>query len=101
MTYKNGFIIGFVVGILAFVFLSGEKDVTIDSISAKALVAFLAIIVFPVLSFGIGIGSIMEGHSIFGTTNDGFIYGFTAALDIPYLVYLIVQFSHGNLPFPW
>ena len=101
MTMKEGFVAGLFFGFVAFLFLNGSVEFAPAPIPARNLIGFLAVLIFPLLSFGIGIGSILEGHSIFGTTEDGFIYGFTTALDVPYILNLIVQFLQGNLPFPW
>ncbi len=99
MTMKNGFIVGIVVGFIAFLFLHGNTEITRDPL--VMFIAIFAIVLFPIISFCIGIASALQGHSVFGTTTDGFIYGFTAALDAPYIVNLIIQFLNGNLPLPW
>jgi hypothetical protein len=101
MTYKSGFEVGLGIGFVAFLFLNGNIQITQFQIPARVLVAFLAVLVFPIISFVVGVGTVMEGHAIFGTSWDGFIYGFTTALDIPYIFYLVVQFLNGNLPLPW
>jgi hypothetical protein len=101
MTMKQGFAVGLFFGAVAFYFLYGNIIFTLAPALARGFVLFIAILVFPILSFVVGIWSTLAGHAILGTTTNGFLYGFTTAFDAPYVLYLFLQFSQGNLPSPW
>lgn len=101
MTMKFGFEVGLILGFMAFLFLDANIVFTPATIVARGLIAFYAVLIFPIFSLILGTLSIFEGHAIGGTTFCGFIYGFTTALDIPYILHVVFQFLQGNLPLPW
>jgi hypothetical protein len=102
MTYKSGFEGGLIVGFVAFLFLVGFIQVSQYEKLAMWFMTFLAVLIMPLVSLIIGIGTIVQGHAILGTTGDGIVFGFTTAMDIPYIMYLVVYLlRNGYLPLPW
>ena len=63
---------------------------------AKVLVTLLAVAAF-LFAVLLTIANISRRKAVFGTTVDGFIYGFAAAFDI---LYIIRQMYLGVLPLP-
>ena len=96
MTTQYGFALGLIGGFLSWLVLNGYIAFNPEMAIVKGLVTLVAFMMF-ILSVGVTIGSIAMRHSVFGTTEDGFIYGFTVAFDI---LYILTQFSLGNLPLP-
>ncbi len=103
MTYKGGFVDGFVIGFFALFLLNSHTIYPESAIPFVALADFLAVIVAPVLSIFIGISTALRGKHVFSTTTDGAIYGFTAILDVVSLLILVFEVFvlHRYLPFPW
>jgi hypothetical protein len=80
MTYKNGAIIGIVTGFLSWLILQGYFVFTPNP---QLLPWLLGIIggLFTIIAFALGIAYLANGHSTFGTTWDGFFYGFFIVFD--------------------
>lgn len=96
MTMQFGFVLGLIGGFLSWLVLNGYIILNPTLTIVKVFVILLAFAMF-FLTVIVTIGSIWKRHSVFGTTQDGFIYGFTVAFDI---LYILKQFSLGNLPLP-
>jgi hypothetical protein len=96
VTSKTGFSWGLIAGFVGWLFFSGALTFIPAPMLMRVLVAVLAFTMF-IFSVAITIASTARGKAVFDTTTDGFIYGFTVAFDI---LYIITQLSLGNLPLP-
>jgi hypothetical protein len=105
MTYKDGFIYGCVVGFVALFFLNSHTIYPESAIPFVAIADFLTVIIAPILSIAIAVGTALRRNhrAIFSPTGDGSIYGFTTVLETLSILYLLYQvfILHRYLPFPW
>ena len=96
MTYKNGFLAGLGFGFFAWLILQGVIVFTPNPLLVRDLVYFIGAIFF-VSSVILGIEWAIKGKASFlKTTGDGFVYGFTTAFDVLFIVVHIIQ---GQMPF--
>jgi hypothetical protein len=93
---KHGFEGGVISGLLVWLYLNGFITLTFVPLVMGNLLTVIASFLF-VLSILIGIISAFRGQATINTTVDGFIYGFTTAFDVPYI---IIKLSNGSLPLP-
>jgi hypothetical protein len=95
MTYKNGFAVGAVLGLVSWFYFHGF----IPFVPVLFFFKFLIFVVgatFFVLSVVLAFVTAFRRKAVFGTSVDGFVYGFTAIFDLLYISY---QFYLGNFPF--
>jgi hypothetical protein len=96
LTLKSGFIAGAIVGLGAWAFVHGYLVfVPAPTIAAGSLTIFAGILVIAAVLMGIA--SAFKGSSAFGTTGDGFIYGFVTIFEI---FWIIGTLASGYLPVP-
>lgn len=96
MAYKNGFIIGLVVGLLAYLWASGIITVSALAVQPSGQIDIIASIL-GLLSVVLAVISAFRGHSTLGTTGDGFVYGFTIGFDALTIISYVYA---GQLPPP-
>lgn len=96
MTYKNGLIVGAILGFGAWAFVHGRAIfVPAPELAAGLLGTWAAI--FVVLAIVMVFISAWRRRSVFSPTVDGFIYGFVAIFD---LLWAIGELGSGYLPVP-
>ena len=96
VTHKSGFVVGLVIGLLAFLLQNGIISLSLLSIQPSALIfEFAGAMVL--LSFVVGIVSTLRHKSVFGATVDAAIFGFTTGFG---LLPIITVLTAGHLPNP-
>ena len=95
MTFKNGFIVGIVAGIVAWA-ISARK-VSLNPESSLPADVYLFAQIISLISIGVLIYGAFKGRSIFGTAIGGLIIGFLLGFELPTIWPYI---SHGELPPP-
>jgi hypothetical protein len=91
-----GFVMGLMGGFFSWLVLHGYIALNPAMTLVKGLVTLLAFVMF-ILTVSVTIGSIARRKAVFSPTKDGFIYGFTVAFDI---LYILTQLYLGKLPLP-
>lgn len=96
MTHKSGFVVGFVIGFLAYLLQNGIVSLSLFPFQTSALIfEFAGAMVL--LSFVLGIVSTLRHKSVFGATVDAAIFGFTTGFG---LLPIIIILTAGHLPNP-
>jgi len=96
VTHKSGFVVGLVIGLLAYLLQNGIISLSLLSIQPSALIfEFAGAMVL--LSFVVGIVSTLRHKSVFGATVDAAIFGFTTGFG---LLPIITVLTAGHLPNP-
>jgi hypothetical protein len=99
MNQRRGFGIGLIVGFVGWLMSNGYLIFEPAPLLTEILVVLLGFGMF-VLSVTVGITSIWRQKAAISPAWDGFIYGFTMAFDIPYIIYILIQILQGHFPFP-
>ena len=96
LSHKSGFVVGLVIGLLAFLLQNGIISLSLLSFQPSALIfEFAGAMVL--LSFVVGIVSTLRHKAVFGATIDAAIFGFTTGFG---LLPIITVLTAGHLPNP-
>lgn len=96
MTYKNGFVIGFITGFVAWLITGGYLVFLPAPYVVSQIVLLIAVILF-IGAVLFSIYSAFRRGSVIDPTVDGAIYGFVCAFDLLYIASAIMA---GQLPLP-
>jgi len=96
VSHKSGFVVGLVIGLLAFLLQNGIISLSLFPFQPTALIfEFAGAMVL--LSFVVGIVSTLRHKAVLGVTVDAAIFGFTTGFG---LLPIITVLTAGHLPNP-
>ena len=96
MGHKSGFIVGLVIGLLAYLLQNGIITLSLFPFQTSVLIfEFAGAMVL--VSFVVGIISVVRHKAVFGVTIDAAIFGFTTGFG---LLPIIALLTSGHLPNP-
>jgi tetrahydromethanopterin S-methyltransferase subunit C len=96
MAHKSGFVVGFAIGLLAYLVQNSIISLSLFPFQASSLIFEIAG-AMVLLSFVVGIVSTLRHEAVFGATVDAAIFGFTTGFG---LLPIIAVLTAGHLPNP-